>query len=200
MKRLMRSFSFRLAIAYAVLLSLSMALLFGLYHWVAVREPLQAVRAQVDVEAKALGQLYLARGRWALVAELDRRARAKSERRAFHTLIAGDGTVLTSNLPSWPRRSRADWFSIEADVNHEGDEQDHSAQVRDRTFADGNRPDRKCRSARRRYLREKGFRFATIPSGQKCLQLEFVRQLPSVSALYRRRRTATRVLKVRRSL
>lgn len=139
MRKLWRSLSFRLALAYAGVLCLSMAVLSGVYYWIAVVRPLDGIRSQVDRESRVLSQLYIVDGEQALVSALENRVRRSGPRRAFHAFMAADGTVRTSNLPSWPAKSRRGWFSIEADVYRDGDEQDYSALVQDRMFRNGAR-------------------------------------------------------------
>ena len=139
MKRLLRSLSFRLALAYAGLFCVSVAILMGLYYWVGVVRSTDAIKTGIDHEARQIAQIYIADGRDAVTSALERRAAIHGKRRAFHAFIAGDGKVVTANLPSWPRKPSADWVVIEADVYEEGDEIDYNALVRDRSFDDGAR-------------------------------------------------------------
>ena len=54
--RLRQSLSFRLALAYAVLLSVSMGVLAGAYYWIAIAQPLDQIRARVDREHQVAAQ------------------------------------------------------------------------------------------------------------------------------------------------
>lgn len=137
--RFWHSLSFRLALGYAGVLCLSMALLSAAYYWIAVARPLDQVRAGVSREAQALAQIYIVDGEAALVAALAQRRHRPDGRRPFHAFIAPDGRVISANLPSWPARPVTGWFSIEADVYREGDETDFSALSRDRVFRNGAR-------------------------------------------------------------
>ena len=137
--RLRQSLSFRLALAYAVLLSVSMGVLAGAYYWIAIAQPLDQIRARVDRESQVLAQAYIVDGTSALIPALERRLSDQSGGRAFHALISADGRLVSGNLPSWPVRPFTGWFSIEADVYRDGGEQDFSALSRDRVFADGTR-------------------------------------------------------------
>ncbi|MET0181193.1 MAG: hypothetical protein ABW194_12040, partial [Novosphingobium sp.] len=125
--------------AYAGLLCLSVVILIGIYYWLAVIRPLNTIHAQVDREAQVFTQLYIVDGQKALTAALARRAQADGGRRAFHAFVGPDGTIVASNLPSWPSRAVSGWYSIEADVYREGDEDDYSALVRDRVLRNGAR-------------------------------------------------------------
>lgn len=137
--RLLRSLSFRLALLYATLFSLSVLILLGLYYWVSIIHPTDEVRAALTEESRALESVHQNGGEAALAAALARRAATPSPRSAYHTLIAADGRVVTSNLPSWPPASSSEWLRIEADVYRDGDEDDHEALVLDRRLADGSR-------------------------------------------------------------
>ncbi|MFA7585550.1 MAG: ATP-binding protein [Novosphingobium sp.] len=133
------SLSFRLAIAYAGLLCLSMALLSAAYYWIAIARPLDEIRAQVNREAQVLAQTYIVDGDAALVAALEKRSQSSGSRQAFHAFISPEGRRVSANLPSWPARPVRGWFSIEADIYREGDEVDFSALSRDRIFRNGAR-------------------------------------------------------------
>ncbi|WP_230292643.1 HAMP domain-containing sensor histidine kinase [Croceicoccus sp. Ery5] len=140
MDRLFKSLSFRLALIYGALFCGSLALLFAAYFWLAVARPMGAIRAQVNEELATLEALYAQQGTTALAERLDARAEASTPfDRAFHTLIAADGRVVTTNLPSWPSTARRGFYSIEADVYVEGGEIDFSALSRDHVFPDGTR-------------------------------------------------------------
>ena len=137
--KLLRSLTFRLALTYAGLFSLSVLLLGALYYTVAIRAPLETVRGGLAEEAERYAELHDRRGVAVLAAELDRRALRPAERLAYHVLIDPAGRTVTSNLPSWPRNPGEEWIRVEADIALEGDEDEHEALVSDRTLADGTR-------------------------------------------------------------
>ncbi len=132
-----RSLSFRIALLYAVALSLSMAIVAASYFVIAVLIPSNELRSRVAQEMQLLSQIYVVDGREALVTALEERRARVDERRAFDALIAPDGSAITANVPSWPTRIQSDWYSIEADRYREGDEDDFSALSRDHLFGDG---------------------------------------------------------------
>lgn len=140
MKSLFRSLSFRLAVTYAALFCGSLAVLFAAFFWLAVSRPLGVVRKQVSAELAEMETVYAEEGMRELAKRLEARAKPTSGvDRAFHALIAADGSVLTTNLPSWPSHVQSGFYSIEADVYHEGGEIDFSALSRERQFPDGTR-------------------------------------------------------------
>ncbi|WP_232491536.1 sensor histidine kinase [Novosphingobium kaempferiae] len=139
MRRLLRSFTFRLMLFYAGLFCLSVGLLMGAGYWLRVVVPMDAAHAMVDEEAEEFRAAYLAHGIAATATALDRRARHSDGPKAFHALLAPDGRVLTSNLPSWPARPSEQLTLIEADTFVEGVEIDHNALVRDRMLPGGAR-------------------------------------------------------------
>jgi len=137
--KLLRSLTFRLALYYAGLFSLSMLLLGALYYAVVIRAPLETVRRGLVVEAERFTELHSRLGPEALAAELERRAAQPADRLAYHVLIDPSGATVTANLPSWPRSPGDEWIRVEADIAQEGDEDEHEALVSDRTFPDGTR-------------------------------------------------------------
>ncbi|TCU54459.1 signal transduction histidine kinase [Novosphingobium sp. PhB57] len=139
MTRLFRSLSFRLALTYALLFSLSVGLLFGAGYWWRVVRPMADVRATVEAEAGEVARIYRKSGIAAARAALDRRAHTAAARVPFHVLVAPDGEIVVANLPSWPPRPARDLSVIEADKFVDGFEIDHSAFVRDRAMPDGAR-------------------------------------------------------------
>lgn len=139
MTRLLRSLSFRLALTYAALFSLSVALLFGAGYWLRVMRPMAQIRLEVEAEAGRIDAIYRSSGIGAARAALIRRAHRPAARMPFHVLIAPDGEIVAVNLPSWPPTSVRDLAIIEADKFVDGFEIDHSAFVRDRVLPDGGR-------------------------------------------------------------
>jgi signal transduction histidine kinase len=136
--RLLRSFSFRLAAIYALLFSVSLALVLGTYRLVSITWPRDEVRKALQSESDNLSAAY--RGdRRALARQLEARAGAPASRAGFHLLADPEGRVVSTNLPSWPVYSDARWHSIEADIYRDGDEDDHEALALDRRLSDGSR-------------------------------------------------------------
>ncbi|WP_129792070.1 HAMP domain-containing sensor histidine kinase [Sphingosinicella sp. CPCC 101087] len=129
--KLFGSLSFRLALIYAGLFTVSVSLLGGLYFWAAIARPLGQVREQLAQEGEALSAVYRRGGADALAPLLERRAGDPSPRLAYHALLRPDGSVVTSNLPSWPRSFTTRWLRIEADVAREGDEDEYEALALD---------------------------------------------------------------------
>lgn len=134
-----RSFSFRLALIYVALFVGSTALLAGIYYVSSIWIPLARVEARISREFDQLRQLEARRGEAALLRALEARAAAISPNKAFHAVVAPDGRVLASNLPSWPRQSKQGWVQIESDMSIDGDEVDYEALTLDRTLPDGSR-------------------------------------------------------------
>lgn len=136
---MIRSLSFRLALIYVGLFASSVALLMSSYYWVSVWRPLVDAREEVRREMGILATLYIVDGRTALLDRLELRAARRDSRKAFHAFLAPDGSVLSANVPSWPRTPSSGWIHIEADLYFDGDEEDHHALALDRPFDDGAR-------------------------------------------------------------
>ncbi|KMS55496.1 hypothetical protein V474_18875 [Novosphingobium barchaimii LL02] len=139
MTRLLRSFSFRLALTYAGLFCLSVALLMSAGYWLRVTLPMDRTRQLVDDEYHKFRAAYLAHGVDATRIALDRRASHAGDRKAFHALLAPDGHVATANLPSWPAKPLGHLTIIEADTFVDGTEIDHNALVSDHLLPGGAR-------------------------------------------------------------
>lgn len=137
--KLFRSLTFRLALYYAGLFTLSILLLGALYYALAIRMPLKEVEQGLAEEARQFTALYDRQGLEALAVALERRAAEPSRRLAYHVLLDPGGRAMTANLPSWPRARGEEWIRIEADVPEEGDEDEHEALVNDRVLTDGSR-------------------------------------------------------------
>lgn len=137
--KLLRSLTFRLALYYAGLFTVSVLILGALYYVVTIRAPLDAVQRDLANEARQLAQLGEQQGVEALAAALERRAATPAPRLAYHALLDPSGRAVTANLPSWPRRASDEWIRVEADIAREGDEDEHEALVNDRALADGSR-------------------------------------------------------------
>jgi len=138
--KLHRSLSFRLALLYMALFSVSVMLVGGVQYWFTVRAPMNTVKQRVRTEADLLVSLHrLAGGTAALVPILEQRAAAGGARLPYHVLIAADGTTLLANLPTWPSAHTGRWLRLEADVHAEGDELDHEALTLDVALDDGTR-------------------------------------------------------------
>lgn len=136
--RLLKSFSFRLAAIYALLISTSLAVLLGTYQLVSITWPRNAVREALRSESDRLAAAY--RGdRHALAVQLEARAGAPAARAGFHLLADPQGRTVSTNLPSWPAYAGPRWHSIEADIYRDGDEDDHEALALDRRLGDGSR-------------------------------------------------------------
>lgn len=137
--RLLNSLSFRLALVYAGLFLVSVCALAGLYYWVSIHRPLESVRAEVVAESAEVMRLYGAGGPEVAARFLERRVGVPSPRMAYHALLRPDGSVVTTNLPSWPREHTRTWLRIEADISHEGGEEEYKPLVLDRMLPDGGR-------------------------------------------------------------
>jgi signal transduction histidine kinase len=139
MTRLWSSLAIRLTAALiAFTFFVTTSLLAGIYLF-GVRIPMEQVRTTVDAEARQLLAVNARQGEAGLRTALERRRIAPSAEKPFDTLLAADGTLLTGNLPSWPRARTGEWVNIEADLYRDGDEDDHEALSRDIILPDGQR-------------------------------------------------------------
>jgi len=135
---LWRSLTLRLGIIYVALFLTSTAALFGSAYWFAVYRPLQREAALVRTEIGSLQAIDRAGGRDALIRALTVR-RKTGPKQPFDALLGTDGTVILSNLPSWPEDRIHGWRLLEADLYVGGQERDYEALVIETTLDDGAR-------------------------------------------------------------
>ncbi|MEI9849515.1 MAG: HAMP domain-containing sensor histidine kinase [Sphingomonas sp.] len=141
MTRLLGSFSFRLVLIQVTVFSLSVALLLGLFYWLAHVRPTVDVQESLVAEYAQLERVHRDGGIAALKTTLERRAAARERRQGYHVLIDARGRLLSYNLPyeSWPRSYRDQWLRLDADVYRDGVEDDHEALSLDSLLPDGTR-------------------------------------------------------------
>lgn len=134
-----RSLSLRLALYYLILFTASVLLLGLAWWWFTIRTSVHEARLRVEREMAHLAAVHQTQGSGQLMRELEQRASRPSGRMPFHALIAANGSLLSANLPSWPREHRDGWLRIDADLHAEGDKVDHEALSLDRILPDGSR-------------------------------------------------------------
>ena len=139
MVRILRSLTFRLALIYLGLFSVSITGLITLTWWVTVLEPGQQVRAAVRSEAEALAALHDPDDLTRLADRLAVRADTPAERPAYHVLEGPDGNVVATNLPRWPERSPGAWLRFELEEFETADVEEHEVLAYDRPLPDGSR-------------------------------------------------------------
>lgn len=139
MTGLFGSLSFRLALTYVGLFVTSLLMIAGTFYLIAIHMPLEAVRTQVEQEARILRNTYVVDGSDALVASLREHEAKSGPRKTFHAFIDTSGHTISANLRSWPREPADGWLRLEADDYLEGDEVDYEPLTLDHRFADGAR-------------------------------------------------------------
>jgi len=133
------SFAFRLVAIYLGIFMASFSILVALAYWIIVSRPLEDAKRLVTDEMQELSALYKGANIELLRLRLEVRAEEQTAPRAFHALITSDGTVITTNLPSWPSRPRPGPYRIDADSAREGGEIAYRALSMDKVFPDGAR-------------------------------------------------------------
>lgn len=136
LRRLPASLTFRVTLAYLCFLTLSFAVLLGAAWWIGVRLPTDRVKAQVTGEARQISETYDRAGIGEVRRQLEAREPATGVGMAFHALLGIDGRAISANLPSWPSTPREGWQYFEADLYHDGDEDDHEALSLDLALGD----------------------------------------------------------------
>jgi len=114
---LFRATTFRLALSYLGIFTISAVALMGLVSWSTSVFIQWQVQETVEAEAAGLSEKYTERGISGLAEWVEDRAHQENERRGVYLLVSPDGTRLAGNLYGWPAREPdpAGWvhFSIE---------------------------------------------------------------------------------------
>jgi signal transduction histidine kinase len=101
---LFRATSFRLALSYLGIFTVSAIALLGLVSWSTTLFIEWQVQETVDAEAGGLSEKYRERGIEGLLALIRERALQDGERRSLYLLVSPEGTRLAGNLWGWPAR------------------------------------------------------------------------------------------------
>ncbi|MBJ3774557.1 sensor histidine kinase [Acuticoccus mangrovi] len=139
MPRILRSLTFRLALLYLALFTLSIAGLLALVWWFAVLEPLRLVRESVAAEAVALAAFYDPADPGPLVDRLALRGETPGEHHGLHALVSADGRILAANMTRWPARGNGDWLQFELDEFEMPDGREREVLAYDVGLPDGAR-------------------------------------------------------------
>ena len=114
------SLAVRITAALVVATFVTAASLLGGIYLVSVKQPMDAVRAELQAEADTLSGLYHRSGEEALKSALRDRRAAPSADKAFDAFLEANGQLITGNLPSWPVKRQGNWTTIEADLYRDG--------------------------------------------------------------------------------
>ena len=114
---LFRATTFRLALSYLGIFTVSAIALMGLVSWSTTVFIQWQVQETVETEAAGLSEKYFERGIVGLAAWVEERAHQENDRRGVYLLLAPDGSRVAGNLYGWPAREPdpAGWvrFNIE---------------------------------------------------------------------------------------
>ena len=133
------SLTFRVTLAYLCFLTLTFAVVLGTAWWIGVHLPIERVEEQVAGEARQVVAAYSSAGPAEALRLLKSRRPDAGVGMAFHALLEKDGRPILANLPSWPSEAQGGWQYYEADLYHDGDEDDHVSLSLDFALGDGRR-------------------------------------------------------------
>lgn len=97
-----RSTTFRLALIYLAVFSVSLCILLGIMYWTSVASVSRQIDATIDAEITGLAEQYRQGGIFALIAAIQRRSAAPSEHRGLYLLAGAGAERLAGNLSRWP--------------------------------------------------------------------------------------------------
>ncbi|WP_157962001.1 sensor histidine kinase [Acuticoccus kandeliae] len=139
MIRVLKSLTFRLALFYLALFTVSVAGLLALAWWVAVQIPLQDVSRGLSSEAEQLAGFYALDDPQPLIDRLVLRGDTPGERHPVHALVGPDGRTLVANIPRWPGRRGDPWLNFELDEYESFDGEEREVLAYDIDLPDGGR-------------------------------------------------------------
>lgn len=99
---LLRSTTFRLALSYLAIFTVSAVALLGLVSWSTSMFIEWQVQETVEAEAVGLSEQYRERGVRGLAEVVGERARSDTERRTVYLLVSPEGERIAGNLFGWP--------------------------------------------------------------------------------------------------
>lgn len=110
--RLIRTSWFRMALGYAVLLIISVSVLFGLLYWNTAVFVAEQTEETIEVEISGLAEHYQKTGIVGLSEVI--RDRSKGQRLSLYLLTDTNRRPIAGNLNSWPTASKpGDWIDFE---------------------------------------------------------------------------------------
>ena len=136
--RLFRSLTFRLALVYIAIFTVSVAGLIAALYWASVHVPLQQVHTGLAREVESILSGHPSYEK--IADRLELRAATPAERRPFQMLEGADGRVIASNLPRWPQQvARDGWQRFEFENFGDGGEDEFEVLARDFALPGGGR-------------------------------------------------------------
>lgn len=136
--RLLRSLTFRLALIYLAIFTVSVAALIAILYWASVYVPLRQVQRGLEQEVATL--LAGDPSTREIAKRLELRAATPSGRRPFQLLEGPHREVLAGNLPQWPERpTRDSWQRFEFEVFEAGGDHEFEVLARDVALPGGGR-------------------------------------------------------------
>ena len=130
---LFRATTFRLALGYLGIFTISAVALMGLVSWSTSVFIQWQVQETVEAEAAGLSEKYTERGIEGLADWVEQRAHQETERRGVYLLLAPDGTRLAGNLYGWPAREPDPEGWVHFSIEQVGDA-DFSSEVIARAY------------------------------------------------------------------
>ncbi len=129
--KLLKTFSFRLALWYVGLFAVSATVVFGFIYWAAVTFMLRQTDEIIETETWQLVEQYDDRGLAALSMQISSRQRSESSRSNIYLLVDRDFHYLAGNMRQWPRgiepKGYPEWHTLA--VTAEGDSKSLEARV-----------------------------------------------------------------------
>lgn len=130
--RLFKSSTFKLALIYMALFSMSVLLLLGFIYWSTAGYMVRQTEATIDAEIIGLADRYDWGGIKGLSDVISERISRQAVRRSLYLLTDEKFNPLLGNLESWPKGQTSDqeWLSFHIESNDSQDTEHHKALAR----------------------------------------------------------------------
>lgn len=121
--RLLKTFSFRLALWYVGLFAVSATVIFGFIYWASVTFMARQTDEIIETETWSLAEQYDQRGLGGLMMVIASRLRNDLARNNIYMLVDREKNYLAGNMRQWPKaiepKGLPEWFDITVTTNDE---------------------------------------------------------------------------------
>jgi signal transduction histidine kinase len=135
LRRLLRTYSFRITLLYIALFAAAVLILFGAIYWATTTFMRGQLRSAVETEMSSLVARLNAAGIEELAALVAQRTGSPGDAMSFYLLQDGDGTKIAGNLPAM--RPDAGWHELPIPADAGGEDESDSLAAEGRVLPNG---------------------------------------------------------------
>ena len=136
--KLLRNATFRLALLYLALFSLSVLLLFGFIYWATVGYQSRQLDITINTELQQLTTIHQQSGTSSLINTIQDQINRRIDRNQILALIDSNNFFIAGNIDDLPRRARTDgWLEFEVELDNDRHDDDIDIRALIQTLPDG---------------------------------------------------------------